>query len=135
VSDARERLAELLSDEARAVAALGERWSAGYLELLDAEPPSTGPTQNLMLSRAVPAIYERWWRPALGRVFKGLTGPGMAEELRIARLFCGLTSGDRVLDVACGPGNFTREFARVVGPDGITTRCAASWHPAAGSHS
>ena len=71
-----------------------------------------------MITRLVPAIYERYWRPALGRVVKGLTGPGMAEEIRIARLLLGLGEGDTVLDVACGPGNFTREFARAVGPDG-----------------
>jgi len=91
----------------------------GYLDLLDAGPPSTGPSQDLMLSRAVPAIYERWWRPALGRVFKGATGPGMDEEVRIARLLLGLSAGHEVLDVACGPGNFTRSFASTVGEGGL----------------
>jgi len=67
----------------------------------------------------VPAIYERWWRPALGRAVKGLLGPRMADEHRIARLLLGLVPGDGVLDVACGPGNFTREFARIVGEDGL----------------
>ena len=43
----------------------------------------------------------------------------MAEEVRIARLLLGLGPGDVVLDVACGPGNFTREFARAVGDDGL----------------
>ena len=79
-----------------------------------------------MVTRVVPAIYERYWRPALGRVFKGVTGPGMAEEIRIARLLLGLGEGDVVLDVACGPGNFTREFARAVGPDGLAVGIDAS---------
>ena len=92
---------------------------AGYLDLLDADLESTGPTQDLMVTRLVPAIYERYWRPALGRVVKGVTGPGMAEEMRIARLLLGLGEGDTVLDVACGPGNFTRGFARTVGPSGL----------------
>src|SRR5207302_7980306 len=93
----------------------------GYLDLLgDAEAPApTGTTQRLMLTSAVPAIYERWWRPALGRVAKGVLGPGMADEHRIARLLLGLSPGDGVLDVACGTGNFTRDFARSVGPDGL----------------
>jgi SAM-dependent methyltransferase len=92
---------------------------AGYLDLIEGDLPSTGPTQDLMTTRLVPMIYERYWRPALGRVAKGLTGPGMDEEVRIARLLMGLSPGDTVLDVACGPGNFSREFARAVGDSGL----------------
>jgi ubiquinone/menaquinone biosynthesis C-methylase UbiE len=72
-----------------------------------------------MLSGAVPRIYERWWRPALGRMFKGVLGPSMADEHRIARLLLALSPGDGVLDVACGTGNFSRVFAHAVGPDGL----------------
>ena len=79
-----------------------------------------------MTTRFVPAIYERYWRPALARAVKGVTGPGMAEEVRIARLLLGLGPGDVVLDVACGPGNFTREFARAVGDDGLAVGIDAS---------
>ena len=92
----------------------------GYLDLVGGwAPDSTGLTQDLMVSRVVPAIYERWWRPTLGRVAKGVFGPGMQDEHRIARLLLGLSPGDGVLDVACGTGNFTRDFARTVGPDGL----------------
>jgi ubiquinone/menaquinone biosynthesis C-methylase UbiE len=75
--------------------------------------------QDLMLTGVVPRIYERWWRPALGRMMKGVLGPGMADEKRIARLLLGLSPGDGVLDVACGTGNFSRDFARTVGPEGL----------------
>jgi SAM-dependent methyltransferase len=96
------------------------RVGAGYLDLLGPEPVrSTGAVQDLMLTGVVPRIYERWWRPALGRAMKGVFGPGMADEHRIARLLLALSPGDGVLDVACGPGNFTRDFARSVGPDGL----------------
>jgi SAM-dependent methyltransferase len=105
-----------------------ERASAGgYLDLLkDAAPASTGTAQDLMLTGAVPAIYERWWRPALGRVAKGVLGPSMADEHRIARLLLGLGAGDGVLDLACGPGNFTREFGRLVGDTGLAVGIDAS---------
>jgi SAM-dependent methyltransferase len=101
--------------------------SHGYLDLIGgAEPGSTGVAQDLMLTGVVPAIYERWWRPMLGRVAKGVLGPGMADEHRIARLLLGLSPGDGVLDVACGPGNFTRDFARSVGDAGLVIGIDAS---------
>jgi ubiquinone/menaquinone biosynthesis C-methylase UbiE len=75
--------------------------------------------QDLMLTDVVPRVYERWWRPALGRLFKGVLGPGMRDEHRIARLLLGLCPGDGVLDVACGTGNFSRDFGRSVGAAGL----------------
>jgi ubiquinone/menaquinone biosynthesis C-methylase UbiE len=120
---ANERALELIEPQRRGAAT---EVAAGYLDLLDAELASTGATQDLMLTRLVPTIYERWWRPALGRVFKGLTGPGMEQELRIARLLLGLSGGHKVLDVACGPGNFTRSFAGVIGPQGLAVGIDAS---------
>jgi SAM-dependent methyltransferase len=98
----------------------------GYLDLLPSELPSTGPTQDLMTTSLVPRIYERWWRPALGRVAKGFTGPGMDEEVRIARLLMALSHGDAVLDLACGTGNFSREFARAVTDTGVVIGVDAS---------
>lgn len=118
-ASALERAIGLLADGPAELASKRGLNDAGYLDLLDTDLESTGPTQDLMVTRLVPAIYERYWRPALGRVVKGVTGPGMAEEMRIARLLLGLGEGDTVLDIACGPGNFTRGFARTVGPSGL----------------
>ncbi len=120
------RARELLTAEAAAKAENPEATAAGYLDLLGGELESTGTVQDLMTTRLVPAIYERYWRPALARAVKGVTGPGMAEEVRIARLLLGLGPGDLVLDVACGPGNFTREFASAVGDDGLAVGIDAS---------
>jgi ubiquinone/menaquinone biosynthesis C-methylase UbiE len=118
-----DRVAPLLRPELRADA----REVAGYVDLLGGSgPESTGIAQDLMVTSLVPRIYERWWRPALGQVAKGLTGPGMEEEIRIARLLLGLRPGDGVLDVACGPGNFSRAFARVVGDSGLVVGIDAS---------
>jgi SAM-dependent methyltransferase len=95
----------------------------GYLDLLGDEDGGeiggAAPAQRLMVTRALPTVYEKWWRPAWSRVLRGAMAGGMRDEHRIARLLLGLTPGDGVLDVACGPGNFTREFARIVGPAGL----------------
>jgi SAM-dependent methyltransferase len=120
------RARELLTPQAARRTGDPGALAAGYLDLLDGELESTGAAQDLMTTRFVPAIYERFWRPALARVVKGLTGPGMPEEVRIARLLLGLGRGDTVLDVACGPGNFSREFARAVGEEGLVVGIDAS---------
>jgi SAM-dependent methyltransferase len=121
-----DRLRELLRPDAAERSRDPAATASGYLDLLGDELESTGAVQDLMTTRLVPAIYERYWRPALGRVAKGLTGPGMAEEIRIARLLLGLGQGDFVLDLACGPGNFSREFAPAVGPAGLVVGVDAS---------
>ena len=120
-----ERLLPLLDPGARQRAeALPS--DAPYLDLIEGDLESTGATQDLMRSALVPQIYERYWRPALGQVAKGVRGPGMDEEIRIARLLLGLSPGDRVLDIACGPGNFSRAFARAVGESGLVAGLDAS---------
>ena len=92
----------------------------GYLDVIGGFlPESTGSVQDIMLTGALPKVYERWWRPAWGRIAKGVRGPSMEDEHRIARQLLELHPGDGVLDVACGTGNFTRRFARAVGPQGL----------------
>ena len=99
----------------------------GYLDLLGGAGRRGGrPAQRLMLTRALPVVYERWWRPAWGRVLMGPLGPGMQGERRIARELLELGPGDTVLDIACGPGNFVRDFAEAVGPRGLVVGLDAS---------
>jgi ubiquinone/menaquinone biosynthesis C-methylase UbiE len=62
----------------------------------------------------------------------GAIGPGTAAEHRMALEMLEISPGNRVLDVACGPGNFTRDFARaareglVIGIDASETMLAAA---------
>ena len=84
----------------------------GYLDLLGRrDPTGKGPGQRLMATRALPLVYQRFWRPLGGRLLMGLTSPGAEGERRMALEALSIDPGDRVLDVACGPGNFTRDFA------------------------
>jgi ubiquinone/menaquinone biosynthesis C-methylase UbiE len=98
----------------------------GYLDLLGGEDP-TGkhPGQKLMVSSALPLVYERLWRPIGGRLFMGAMVPRMADERKMALEMLDLGPGDRVLDVACGPGNFTRRFAEAA-PEGLVVGIDAS---------
>src|SRR4051812_7227260 len=92
--------------------------SAGFVDLLGG--PTRPPTiaRRLMESTAVPLIYTQYWRPALGRVAKGLRGPSMAGELSLALDLLDLSPGDVVLDVGCGPGDFTPRFPPAGGGGG-----------------
>jgi len=99
----------------------------GYLDALgEADAPAPGLTQRLMRTSALPVVYERYWRPFLGRVAKGLAGPSMAGEHRFAQRKLELRRGSIVLDVACGTGGFTRAFGAVVGPEGLAIGLDAS---------
>ena len=99
----------------------------GYMDLLGRAGRSGGrPAQRLMLTRALPVVYERWWRPTWGRMVMGPLGPGMAGERQIAQELLELAPGDTVLDVACGPGNFVRDFAGAVGRRGLVVGLDAS---------
>ena len=106
----------------------------GYLDLLGGESAAgSGAGQQLMENAGLAMIYERLWRPVLGRLLMGVMGPGMRDEQTIAVEMLDLAEGDRVLDVACGPGNFTRAFARedhglVVGFDASSVMLARAVH-------
>lgn len=109
----------------RRPASVAER--AAYLDLLGPDGlPSPGLPQRVMQSTPLPYIYERWWRPLGGRLAKGPTGPSMAGEHQIALQLLELSSGETVLDVACGPGNFTRLFGQAIGSGGLVIGFDAS---------
>lgn len=96
----------------------------GYIDLLgDLAPEVKGFAPRLMHTGVLPAVYERWWRPGLGFLLTGMT---RGQEHRLAHELLELERGTVVLDVACGPGNFTRGFARAVEPDGLAVGIDAS---------
>jgi SAM-dependent methyltransferase len=99
----------------------------GYLDLLGGEDAiQRHLNQRTMANRFVVSIYERFSRPLLGRFLMGVKGPGTRGEHRLALEMLALTDGARVLDVACGPGNFTRDFAAAAGDEGLVVGVDAS---------
>lgn len=97
-----------------------------YLDVLGERDP-IGPHrgQQVFRSRVLPKFYERFWRPAVSRFFLGLSGPGAAKEQRIALAMLDVHAGDQVIDVGCGPGNYTRPLAQAAG-EGLTIGLDAS---------
>ena len=55
------------------------------------------------------SLYERFWRPLVTIPFSDL-----AWELETACGFLALSPALDLLDLACGPGNFTRRFAETI---------------------
>lgn len=113
-SPALERALSLLEPAARAAAP--SRMQHGYLDLLgERDPTGAHPGQRLMLTGPLAHIYERIWRPLGARLLMGVGAPGREGEQRIALEALELSGDENVLDVACGPGNFTRIFAAHAG--------------------
>ncbi|MFI9503973.1 methyltransferase domain-containing protein [Nocardia sp. NPDC052566] len=94
--------------------------SAGYLDLLGRDAPrSRALGQSVMEGRLYPKVYNAW-RPVAGRLAAGPRGlfEPKPERARLMRRFDPRV-GATVLDIGCGPGNFTTAIADRVGPAGL----------------
>jgi SAM-dependent methyltransferase len=95
------------------------RYRDGYTDLLGPIPESRRSlSQRAMDSRLVAAIYERFWRPVMV-IAMSLHGISIDRERERACTALHLDGQQRVLDVACGPGNFTSFFADRLTGDGF----------------
>jgi ubiquinone/menaquinone biosynthesis C-methylase UbiE len=90
----------------------------GFLDVLGESTSSPAPTvaQRAMNSPLVATVYERLWRPASFYVASGVT---TGAEQRRAASALHLPKAARLLDVACGPGNFTAPLAAHMPEDGL----------------
>jgi SAM-dependent methyltransferase len=100
--------------------------SAGYLDLLGSADERPRTLAGLaMRSTVVASVYQRGWRQGLNLAM-GLTGMGAQEERDFAAGSLRLGGEQRVLDVACGPGNFTHVFAERLTGAGLAVGLDAS---------
>jgi SAM-dependent methyltransferase len=90
----------------------------GFLDVLGESTASPVPTlaQRAMNSTFVATVYERLWRPVAFYVASGVTTG--AEQRRAADALR-LSGAKNLLDVACGPGNFTGQLAQRLPEDGL----------------
>ena len=86
----------------------------GYLDLHPGDPEPVPPIQHLMQSTPIVAVYEGLWRP-IG-YFIASKHSFLRDVDRIASLI--QHRHGLILDLACGPGNFTRHIARLA-PESI----------------
>ncbi|HXR41806.1 MAG TPA: methyltransferase domain-containing protein [Acidothermaceae bacterium] len=90
----------------------------GYLDVLGESVRSPVPTfaQRAMNSRVVAGVYERVWRPLSFYTASGVT---TNSEVRRARRDLHPAGAAKLLDVACGPGNFTRPLSEDLTDGGV----------------
>ena len=90
----------------------------GFLDVLGESVASETPTlaQAAMNSPLVATVYERLWRPVAFYVASGVT---TGTEQRRAAGALGLSGASRLLDIACGPGNFTGNLAAQLPEGGL----------------
>ena len=83
----------------------------GVIDLLPDESGERSAAQRLMESNAIIRIYEsRLWRRSPYVAL--LLGISFTREQQLILRAAELTGAERVLDLACGPGIYTRSFAR-----------------------
>ncbi|AZG46135.1 class I SAM-dependent methyltransferase [Gordonia insulae] len=80
--------------------------------------------QQLMRNRVFSQVYEHLWRPVFTRLFS-LGGTDTADFDRALTAYLSRPGDRLVLDVACGPGNYTRRIATGLTGDG---RCIGIDH-------
>ncbi|GBE65308.1 similarity with UbiE/COQ5 methyltransferase [Mycobacterium sp. MFM001] len=98
----------------------------GYYDLLgDSDPPVRSIPQRLMRTRVYSAGYQIG-RPIGLKLAGGPKAPGREEDRRRMSSWLGLKSGSIVLDIGCGPGNFTGWFGEQVAPEGLAVGLDAS---------
>ena len=82
------------------------------------DPPNDGP--KTLSQRSLDSAFTRWLYDRTRESILRLGGlPDFKTEVGNILSRLQAQPGDVVIDLACGHGNFTMEWARLVGPDGL----------------
>lgn len=102
---------ELTARDARCTRCAASYPRDGVVDLLPDQRSEPSPAQRAMQARAIVRIYEsRLWRRSLPA--RAVLGLSFAEEARLVLDAATLDGARAVLDLACGPGIYTRRVAR-----------------------
>lgn len=88
----------------------------GYLDVMGPQNVRLHLGQHTMQNSVFSWVYDRFWRSF---AFAVLTAQSGTTETGRALQLLAIERGDRVLDVACGPGNTARRAVQAVGVDGL----------------
>lgn len=98
----------------------------GYYDVLrDSAPQVRTFSQQLMRTRTYSSVYQIG-RPIGLRLLSALKAPGRDEDRGRVGAWLGLRPDSVVLDIGCGPGNFTGWFGTQVAPEGLAVGVDAS---------
>lgn len=98
----------------------------GYYDVLqDGAPPVRSIAQWLMRTKLYSLGYQVG-RPIARKLVTGPNAPDRDEDRAQVSDWLGLRSDSVVIDVGCGPGNFTGWFGAEVSPDGLAVGVDAS---------
>jgi ubiquinone/menaquinone biosynthesis C-methylase UbiE len=92
-------------------------------DLAEPEAAPANLTQRLMETRFYARFYEDVMRP---RLTSTVTRRTLPQEYELSTAWLDLSESSRVLDVACGTGNFTRAFATAA-PGALVVGADLSW--------
>ncbi|MBB3037877.1 methyltransferase domain-containing protein [Hoyosella altamirensis] len=121
-ASALDRISPLLDDRRIADGVIHRpRLVNGYVDVLPDSPEddSKSLAQRTMEFPLLAPIYEHIWRPAGALAFMGFNLQHFREERAKTVRALQLSGNQTVLDIACGPGNFTANFADALSPRGL----------------
>lgn len=95
----------------------------GVLHMSEQHGPSKTVSQEAMRFKPLIRVYDVFWRHM---TFPFITFIPLAKEAGIILGYHDLRPGNRILDLACGPGTYTRRFAKAVGKSGVVVGADAS---------